>query len=69
VDKKVTNLQIAGKSQPTKTKGHPTGRVKNTPEAAHMTTSNEKYYCDYYNKDGHTKIDATRRKGTQEVQL
>jgi hypothetical protein len=28
VDKKVTNLEIAGKNQPTMTKGHPIGRVK-----------------------------------------
>jgi hypothetical protein len=30
-----------------KDKRPPNWKSKNTPEAAHMTTSNDKYHCDY----------------------
>jgi hypothetical protein len=54
VDRKATNQHIAGKTSKQRQKP-PNWKSKNSPEAAVLTTSNDKYHWDYFHKDGHTE--------------
>jgi hypothetical protein len=45
-----------------KDKWPPNWRSINTPEAEHMTASNDKYNCDYCNKYGHTEDRCHKKK-------
>jgi hypothetical protein len=55
VDRKAANQQNCWQKPASKDKRPPNWKSNNSPEAALLTTLNDKYQCDYFHKDGHTE--------------